>query len=193
MRFASCAVQNQFSSLTLWSVSQGDRLQVKLCMFAKYNLEIQDILNCGSGSAVMKLLVALVVLAGTASLVAAQYPYEDCHWDCEIEYCDYYGDHCDYDCYEVCYPYRHMRQQFLKDMKKFNHGYMPFLVSPAKMEKSLTPVMKVRVSTGARGADKSSQPQRLTMKRIASASIMSTLEPSRQQQQQPALGEAVKG
>lgn len=55
-----------------------------------------------------KASISALFVVASAALVAitrAQYPLEECHWECEIIHCDYYGDHCDYDCYEVCYPY----------------------------------------------------------------------------------------
>lgn len=52
-------------------------------------------------------ILALFVVAPATlfAAVSAQYPLEECHWECDIVLCDYYGEHCDYDCYEVCYPY----------------------------------------------------------------------------------------
>lgn len=51
------------------------------------------------------IVVSLVVLLIGKSALAQYHPGEDCHTECEIIYCDYYHDYCDYDCYEVCYPY----------------------------------------------------------------------------------------
>lgn len=52
-------------------------------------------------------IVTLLILAShNYTQVNAQYYPSECYWDCEIIYCDYYHEHCDYDCYEVCYPYR---------------------------------------------------------------------------------------
>lgn len=45
-------------------------------------------------------------------LVAGQ--YEDCHYECSVAHCDYYDDYCDYDCYEVCYPYRSLRAESVR-------------------------------------------------------------------------------
>ncbi|KAG9510730.1 hypothetical protein GZH46_00710 [Fragariocoptes setiger] len=47
-------------------------------------------------------LVATFVLAEFTVHVKAQ--YEECHWECILLGCDFYGD-CDYDCYEVCDEY----------------------------------------------------------------------------------------
>lgn len=53
----------------------------------------------------LSIIVSLVVLIVARLSFAQYYPGEDCHTECEIIYCDYYHDYCDYDCYEVCYPY----------------------------------------------------------------------------------------
>lgn len=49
-----------------------------------------------------RLMSAIIMLALASELGLAQ---EVCHWECEVIDCDYYIDYCDYDCYEVCYPY----------------------------------------------------------------------------------------
>lgn len=49
-------------------------------------------------------LIIVVLFSGKET--NAQYPDEICHWRCDIISCDYYHEHCDYDCYEDCYPYR---------------------------------------------------------------------------------------
>lgn len=51
-------------------------------------------------------IIILLVVALWANQSEAQYPYEDCHYQCDVVYCDYYTNYCEYDCYEVCYPYR---------------------------------------------------------------------------------------
>lgn len=55
----------------------------------------------------MKIFNVLVVLVATLAMVSgtiAQYDY--CHFECITIYCDPYEEYCDYDCHEVCYPYR---------------------------------------------------------------------------------------
>lgn len=48
------------------------------------------------------LVSALVILVLASELASGQ---EVCHWECEVVGCDYYADYCDYDCYEVCFPW----------------------------------------------------------------------------------------
>jgi hypothetical protein len=50
------------------------------------------------------LVILLVAIFGIKQSLA-QFD-EICHYECSIQYCDPYTDFCDYDCYEVCYPYR---------------------------------------------------------------------------------------
>lgn len=40
----------------------------------------------------------------TIQVCSAQY-LDDCEYECSVTYCDPY-EYCDYECYEVCYPYR---------------------------------------------------------------------------------------
>lgn len=55
--------------------------------------------------------LALLLLATVGVQQAkAQYPGEECRWECAVIYCDYYQDYCDYDCYEVCFPYARQQQ-----------------------------------------------------------------------------------
>lgn len=57
-------------------------------------------------SAYFSVLVGLVVLVVATGLALGQYhPGEICHEECEVDYCDYYYNYCEYECYEVCYPY----------------------------------------------------------------------------------------
>lgn len=57
-------------------------------------------------SAYFSVLVGLVALIAATGLALGQYhPGEICHEECQVEYCDYYHDYCEYECYDVCYPY----------------------------------------------------------------------------------------
>lgn len=51
------------------------------------------------------LIIVNISILLTSSIAFGQYPGEECRWECEVIYCDYYYDYCDYDCHEVCYPY----------------------------------------------------------------------------------------
>lgn len=52
------------------------------------------------------LLISSLTLVVLASVAYAQYG-EECHYECRTGYCDYYDyDYCDYECHEICYPYR---------------------------------------------------------------------------------------
>lgn len=51
------------------------------------------------------LIIASIFILLTTTIAFGQYPGEECRWECEVIYCDYYYDYCDYDCHEVCYPY----------------------------------------------------------------------------------------
>lgn len=54
-----------------------------------------------------KAIAVLVVIMGFMSGISyAQYD-EECHYECATTYCDLFDYYCDYDCYEVCYPYRY--------------------------------------------------------------------------------------
>lgn len=57
-------------------------------------------------SSLVLLIAVLVTIYSNSNTANAQYPDEICHWQCDIIDCDDYDGHCDYDCYEVCYPYR---------------------------------------------------------------------------------------
>lgn len=50
------------------------------------------------------LALVTVILLAVPKETYAQY-IDECYYECNIVHCNYYG-YCDYDCYEVCYPYR---------------------------------------------------------------------------------------
>lgn len=70
-------------------------------------------------------MLTIVVLALASKSSLAQ---EVCHWECEVFDCDYYADYCDYDCYEVCYPY-------LSNLVKFGHSHAH--TSPSRKSSNL--------------------------------------------------------
>lgn len=80
--------------------------------FVLHRTEVQG--NTMKASTIIFLCLAAVL---TIQTVSAQYPGEYCHWQCDVIYCDYYHDYCDYDCYEVCYPYSPFRTQTLGTIK----------------------------------------------------------------------------
>ena len=56
--------------------------------------------NCATGAL---LTLSLMFLASFCSV--AQWANEECHYECEPTYCEFWDDFCEYDCHEICFPY----------------------------------------------------------------------------------------
>lgn len=106
---------------------------------------------------IFSLLVVLVLLwANTVAL--AQYD-EDCEYECTIVYCDLYGGYCDYDCYEVCYPYRYSSlMQSSTDLQATKSANFPQAVMT-----SLHPRLRQLESTRFLGSNQKSRTGNLTI------------------------------